>query len=123
MIGTCASVIHERQQHYDVVSAEVPMTVQRGSIVAIPLYDGTIITSKRDGATLLFMGAIVAPTKCSIRWPNVGGRTHESNRFALFKIMGRANTGATLWVKMPRQQDNCYDCRLVHFMIRVIDRP
>lgn len=106
------------RHHYEVIPPETSISVARGRLVAIPLYDGDIVALGRSSSVLRYVGvASIPPVQCV----RTAAGSAASHRVALFRAVGRPSDGATVLVllRLPELREQCTSCRTVHFFVHV----
>ena len=118
-LNTPLAYVTASHHTYHVLAPEnTRISVSQGELVAIPLYDGTLVPSREWKTVLQYVGLASAPAVQHIR---TAAGSAASRRLALFRVIGAPGGGATVQVRLalPDLHETCVSCRTVHYFIHV----
>jgi hypothetical protein len=113
-------VVSVERRRYRVAPPERDFYVHPGETVAIPLYDGELVSPSELPKMLRYLHTIVVPDQSCIQG---AFGSASSRRVALFLVTGTPGQGETMWVHLTLAQlkERCVSCRIVHFFIHIGD--
>jgi hypothetical protein len=92
--------------------------VAHGQLVAIPLYDGKLVSLPQANGVLRYLGVASVP---ALQCIHTAAGSAASHRLALFRVIGRSSEGTTVQVRLrlPALHETCTSCRIVHFFVHI----
>ena len=98
------------------------VSATHGQLIAIPLYDGKLVSRADANGILRYLGTVSGPVLERI---HTAAGSAASRRLALFRVIGAEGDGTMLQVRLrlPALQEQCTSCRTVHFFIHVDGGP